>query len=192
MINRRTFLQSSAAVAAFAASAGSARADSAPGVTDTEIKIGQTMPYSGPASAYGVIGRTEARLFQDDQRAGRRERPQDQPDQPRRRLQPAEDGRAGAPAGRAGAGRLSVPDARHRVESARSGQYLQRQQDAAALRRHRRRACSPIRSTSPGRWASNPNYQTEARIYGKHILTTKPDGEDRACSIRTTTSARTT
>ena len=24
-----------------------------PGATDTEIKIGQTMPYSGPASAYG-------------------------------------------------------------------------------------------------------------------------------------------
>jgi branched-chain amino acid transport system substrate-binding protein len=30
-----------------------------PGVTATEIKIGQTMPYSGPASAYGVIGKTE-------------------------------------------------------------------------------------------------------------------------------------
>ncbi len=31
----------------------------APGVTDTEIKIGQTMPYSGPASAWGTIGRAE-------------------------------------------------------------------------------------------------------------------------------------
>ncbi len=62
MITRRTFLQSSAA-AAFAAGAGSARADKTPGVTDTEIKIGQTMPYSGPASAYGVIGRTEAAYF---------------------------------------------------------------------------------------------------------------------------------
>ncbi len=30
-----------------------------PGATDKEIKIGQTMPYSGPASAYGVIGKTE-------------------------------------------------------------------------------------------------------------------------------------
>ena len=29
------------------------------GATDTEIKIGQTMPYSGPASAYGTIGKTE-------------------------------------------------------------------------------------------------------------------------------------
>jgi branched-chain amino acid transport system substrate-binding protein len=34
-----------------------------PGVTDTEIKIGQTMPYSGPASAYAVIGKTEAAYF---------------------------------------------------------------------------------------------------------------------------------
>src|ERR1043165_1819653 len=31
-----------------------------PGVTDTEIKIGQTMPYSGPASAYGVYGKAHA------------------------------------------------------------------------------------------------------------------------------------
>ncbi len=34
-----------------------------PGATDTEIKIGSIMPYSGPASAYGVIGRTEAAYF---------------------------------------------------------------------------------------------------------------------------------
>jgi ABC-type branched-subunit amino acid transport system substrate-binding protein len=33
------------------------------GATDTEIKIGNMMPYSGPASAYGVIGRTEAAYF---------------------------------------------------------------------------------------------------------------------------------
>ncbi len=34
-----------------------------PGVTDTEIKIGQTMPYSGNASAYGVAGRNQAAYF---------------------------------------------------------------------------------------------------------------------------------
>ncbi len=34
-----------------------------PGVTDTEIKIGQTVPYSGPASAYGVYGITLAAYF---------------------------------------------------------------------------------------------------------------------------------
>jgi branched-chain amino acid transport system substrate-binding protein len=31
----------------------------APGVTDTEIKIGQTMPYSGPISGYSTIGKAE-------------------------------------------------------------------------------------------------------------------------------------
>src|SRR5277367_6308133 len=62
MLTRRSFLQSSTAAAAFAASAGSARAET-PGVTDTEIKIGQTMPYSGPASAYGVIGKADAAYF---------------------------------------------------------------------------------------------------------------------------------
>jgi branched-chain amino acid transport system substrate-binding protein len=34
-----------------------------PGASDTEIKIGNTMPYSGPASAYGAIGRSDAAVF---------------------------------------------------------------------------------------------------------------------------------
>ena len=34
-----------------------------PGVTDTEIKIGNIMPYSGPASAYGIIGKTMSAYF---------------------------------------------------------------------------------------------------------------------------------
>ncbi|UVO33912.1 ABC transporter substrate-binding protein [Bradyrhizobium arachidis] len=34
-----------------------------PGASDTEIKIGNIMPYSGPASSYGVIGKTEAAFF---------------------------------------------------------------------------------------------------------------------------------
>ncbi|MGD0314891.1 MAG: ABC transporter substrate-binding protein [Xanthobacteraceae bacterium] len=34
-----------------------------PGVSDTEIKIGNTMPYSGPASAYGAIGKAETAYF---------------------------------------------------------------------------------------------------------------------------------
>ncbi|MCW5622476.1 MAG: ABC transporter substrate-binding protein [Burkholderiales bacterium] len=54
------------ALAAFAAVALIAcdQKQSVPGVTDTEIKLGQTMPYSGPASAYGVIGKTEVAYFQ--------------------------------------------------------------------------------------------------------------------------------
>ena len=34
-----------------------------PGATDTEIKVGNIMPYSGPASAYATIGKTEAAYF---------------------------------------------------------------------------------------------------------------------------------
>jgi ABC-type branched-subunit amino acid transport system substrate-binding protein len=34
-----------------------------PGVSDTEIKIGNTMPYSGPASGYGAIGKSLAAYF---------------------------------------------------------------------------------------------------------------------------------
>ena len=33
------------------------------GASDTEIKIGNIMPYSGPASSYGLIGKTEAAYF---------------------------------------------------------------------------------------------------------------------------------
>jgi branched-chain amino acid transport system substrate-binding protein len=40
-----------------------AGADYGPGVTDTEIKIGNTNPYSGPASAYGAIGRALSAYF---------------------------------------------------------------------------------------------------------------------------------
>ena len=55
----------SAAVVAVAATSGSALAQKKydTGATDTEIKIGNIMPYSGPASAYGVIGKTEEAYF---------------------------------------------------------------------------------------------------------------------------------
>src|ERR1700677_4779317 len=50
-------------IGAGAALAGSAWADDTPGVTDSEIRIGNTASYSGPASAYGIIAKTEAALF---------------------------------------------------------------------------------------------------------------------------------
>jgi branched-chain amino acid transport system substrate-binding protein len=34
-----------------------------PGASDTEIRIGNIMPYSGPASAYGTIGKAQAAYF---------------------------------------------------------------------------------------------------------------------------------
>jgi ABC-type branched-subunit amino acid transport system substrate-binding protein len=62
----------SAAFAVLAASCSGALAQKKydTGATDTEIKIGNIMPYSGPASAYGVIGKTEAAYFKKINDAG--------------------------------------------------------------------------------------------------------------------------
>src|SRR6202007_718484 len=48
------------------AAAGAAHAEKKydPGASDTEIKIGNIMPYSGPISSYSVIGKTEAAYFE--------------------------------------------------------------------------------------------------------------------------------
>jgi ABC-type branched-subunit amino acid transport system substrate-binding protein len=52
-----------AAAALMTATAANAEKKYDPGASDTEIKIGNIMPYSGPASSYGVIGKTEAAYF---------------------------------------------------------------------------------------------------------------------------------
>src|ERR1700712_2213547 len=54
-----------ASVVAVALSASSAYAQKKydPGATDTEIKVGQTVPFSGPASAYATIGKAQAAYF---------------------------------------------------------------------------------------------------------------------------------
>jgi ABC-type branched-subunit amino acid transport system substrate-binding protein len=46
-----------------AAPAATAETRYGPGVSNTEIKIGNTMPYSGPLSNVGTQGRTEAAYF---------------------------------------------------------------------------------------------------------------------------------
>ncbi|MBR0967816.1 ABC transporter substrate-binding protein [Bradyrhizobium diazoefficiens] len=50
-------------LAAALSTAASAQKQYDTGASDTEIKIGNIMPYSGPASAYGVIGKTEEAYF---------------------------------------------------------------------------------------------------------------------------------
>jgi ABC-type branched-subunit amino acid transport system substrate-binding protein len=62
-ISRRSLATGILIGAALAASGAAAQKNYGPGVTDTEIKIGNIMPYSGPASAYAVIGQTEAAYF---------------------------------------------------------------------------------------------------------------------------------
>ena len=71
-IANRITIASVAAFAVLAASGSGALAQKKydTGATDTEIKIGNIMPYSGPASAYGVIGKTEAAYFKKINDAG--------------------------------------------------------------------------------------------------------------------------
>src|SRR5262247_2530319 len=52
-----------AALASSSALAQKGKGKYDPGASDTEIKIGNTNPYSGPASAYGTIGKTISAYF---------------------------------------------------------------------------------------------------------------------------------
>jgi ABC-type branched-subunit amino acid transport system substrate-binding protein len=54
-----------AAIAAVFLSTSVSAQTSAPGVSDTEIKIGNTMPYSGPASALSITGKVIAAYFDE-------------------------------------------------------------------------------------------------------------------------------
>jgi branched-chain amino acid transport system substrate-binding protein len=175
MITRRTFLQSGAAAAALAVGAGSARAENAPGVTDTEIKIGQTMPYSGPASAYGVIGRTEAAYFNMINEQG------------------GINGRK--------INLISLDDAYSPPKTVEQVRRLVEEEKVAFLFQTLgtppntaiRPYCNDNKvpqlfvATGAAKWDDpqhfpwtmgyNPSYETEARIYAQHILATKPNGK---------------
>ncbi len=174
MITRRSLLQSGAAAIAFAAGPRSARADT-PGITDTEIKIGQTMPYSGPASAYGVIGRTEAAYFKMiNEKGGVNGR--------KINLISLDD--AYSPP-------KTVEQVRRLVEDEKVAFLFQTLGTAPnlAIRQYLNDNKIPQLFVSTGASAFadpehfpwtigyNPNYRTEARIYGRHILANTPDGK---------------
>jgi len=175
MLTRRSFLQSGAATAALAASARSTRAANAPGVTDTEIKIGQTMPYSGPASAYGVIGRTEAAYFKMINEQG------------------GVNGRK--------INLISLDDAYSPPKTVEQVRRLVEEEKVAfcfqtlgtpsntAIRQYLNDNKVPqlFVATGAAKWNDpkhfpwtmgyNPSYQTEARIYARHIVATKPNAK---------------
>ena len=60
---RRLSLLAASAALAVAITPALAQKMYGPGASDTEIKLGQTMPYSGPASAYGTIGKAQLAYF---------------------------------------------------------------------------------------------------------------------------------
>ncbi|MBV8410604.1 MAG: ABC transporter substrate-binding protein [Alphaproteobacteria bacterium] len=69
--NRRSFLGGASAAAIVSSSSVSyAQKKYSDGASDTEIKIGHTNPYSGPASAYGVIGKTIQAYWKSVNEAG--------------------------------------------------------------------------------------------------------------------------
>ncbi len=172
MISRRIFVQWASA-AALALGPRAARASNAPGVTDTEIKIGQTLPYSGPASAYGVIGRTEAAYFKMINEQG------------------GVNGRK--------INLISLDDAYSPPKTVEQVRRLVEEEHIALLFQMLGTACNlavrqylndnkiPQLSLLTGAsvfadpqhfpWTMSfiPNYRTEARIFAKHILATKPD-----------------
>src|SRR6202167_569797 len=176
MLSRRSFLRSSGASAAYLGSGISAAwAANAPGVTDTEIKIGQTVPYSGPASAYGVIGRTEAAYFKmiNDQGGvnGRKIN-----------LISLDDGYSPP---------KTVEQVRRLVEQEQVAFLFQTigTPTNAAIRQCLNDIKVPqlFVATGAGMFSDpqhfpwtmgyNASYKTEAHIYAKHILATKPDAK---------------
>jgi branched-chain amino acid transport system substrate-binding protein len=68
----RSGLALAVAVIALAAGSNASAAEKkyGPGVSDTEVKLGQTVPYSGPASAFSSYGRTMTGYFQMVDEAG--------------------------------------------------------------------------------------------------------------------------
>jgi branched-chain amino acid transport system substrate-binding protein len=176
MITRRLLLQSSAASAAYLTSGvWPARAANAPGVTDTEIKIGQTMPYSGPASAYGVLGRTQAAYFKMiNEQGGVNGR--------KLNLMSVDDGYSPP---------KTVEQTRRLVEQERVAFIFGSlgTPTNAAIRSYLNDNKVPQLLITTGSamfgdpqhypWTMGaiPNYQTEAHIFAKHILATRPDAK---------------
>jgi len=166
-----------AAVALLALAAGSAPPAAAeePGVTNTEIKIGQTMPYSGPASAYGTIGKAETAYFKmiNDQGGinGRKIN-----------LISLDDGYSPP---------KTVEQIRRLVEEENVAFIFQSlgTPSNTAIQKYMNAKKVPqlFVATGASKWGDpknfhwtmgwQPDYRTEARIYAKYILKEKPDAK---------------
>jgi branched-chain amino acid transport system substrate-binding protein len=146
-----------------------------PGASDKEIKIGQTMPYSGPASAYGTIGRSEAAYFKKVNEEG------------------GINGRK--------IDFISVDDSYSPPKTVEMARRLVEQDEVllvfqslgtppnSAIHKYMNAKKVPqlFVATGASKWNDpkdfpwtmgwQPNYQTEARIYAKHILKTVPNAK---------------
>jgi len=145
------------------------------GATDTEIKIGGIMPYSGPASAYGTIGKASAAYFKKINDEG------------------GINGRK--------INFISVDDGYSPPKAVEMARRLVEQDQVlfifnslgtpsnSAIHKYMNAKKVPqlFVATGASKWNDpknfpwtmgwQPNYQTEAAIYAKHILQTKPDAK---------------
>ena len=161
--------------AAFASPAVFAQKKYDPGATDTEIKIGNTNPYSGPASAYGTIGKTIGAYFKMVNEQG------------------GVNGRK--------VNFISYDDGYSPPKTVEMARKLVEQDQVlfvfqtlgtpcnTAIHKYMNMAKVPQLHVATGatKWNDpknfpwtmgwQPNYQTEGRIYAAHILETKPDAK---------------
>src|SRR5271163_4572533 len=178
MLARRKNLIAAVAIGAIAfASTGSALAQKKydSGASDTEIKIGNIMPYSGPASAYGVIGKTEAAYFKKINDAG------------------GINGRK--------INFISYDDAYSPPKTVEQARKLVESDEVllifnalgtppnSAIHKYMNAKKVPqlFVATGATKWNDpkeypwtmgwQPNYQSEARIYAKYLMKEKPDGK---------------
>ncbi len=145
------------------------------GVTDTEIKIGNIMPYSGPASAYGVEGKTEAAYFDKINAEGGING---------RKIKFISYDDAYSPP-------KTVEQARKLVESDEVLLIFNPLGTApnSAIQKYMNEKKVPqlFVATGATKWNDpkqfpwtmgwQPNYQSEGRIYGKYILKERPTGK---------------
>jgi len=146
-----------------------------PGASDTEIKIGQTMPYSGPASAYGTIGKVQAAYFkQVNEQGGVNGRkinfislddgysPPKTVEMIRRLVEQDEVlltfGTLGTPSNTAIHKYMNAKKVPHMFLATGASKWNDPQ-------------------NFPWTIGFNPNYHSEGKLYGQHILATKPNAK---------------
>ena len=164
-----------AAALALAAPTALAQKRYDPGASDTEIKIGNTMPYSGPASTYGTIGKVEAAYFRKINDEG------------------GINGRK--------INFISLDDGFSPPKTVEMTRRLVEQDEVLLLFNmlgtptniavhkyvNAKKIPHLFLATGASRWNDpqnfpwtmgyQPNYQTEAAIYARHIVQTKPDAK---------------
>jgi len=160
---------------AMAAAPALAQKKYGPGASDTEIKIGNTIPYSGPASAYGIIGKVEAAYFKMINEAG------------------GINGRK--------INYVSLDDGYSPPKAVEMARRLVEQDEVlfmvstlgtpsnSAIHKYMNSKKVPhlFLATGASKWNDpkdfpwtmgfNPNYQSEGKLYAQHILATKPNAK---------------